>query len=90
VRCCSRSVRLAQAANRSEKPRAYASFQRSLDPGASSPSRWTTAWTRWLRIGLASDQDLDTLLKLTDSYCVVYRTLAHGPALSSSSRLVAA
>ena len=29
----------------------------------------------------ASDEQLDTLLKLTERYCVVYQTLAHPPAL---------
>jgi uncharacterized OsmC-like protein len=38
----------------------------------------------------ASDEDLDTLLKLTERYCVVYQTLAHGPALSSSWTTAAA
>ena len=38
----------------------------------------------------ASAEDLDTLLKLTERYCVVYQTLAHGPSLSSSWATVAA
>src|SRR5436190_1126596 len=38
----------------------------------------------------ASDEDLDTLLKLTERYCVVYQTLAHGPSLSTSRTTVAA
>ena len=38
----------------------------------------------------ASAEDLDTLLKLTERYCVVYQTLAHGPSLSSSWTTVAA
>jgi uncharacterized OsmC-like protein len=29
----------------------------------------------------ASDEQLDTLLRLTERYCVVYQTLAHPPAL---------
>jgi uncharacterized OsmC-like protein len=32
----------------------------------------------------ASDEDLATLVKLTERYCVVYQTLARGPALSTS------
>jgi uncharacterized OsmC-like protein len=32
----------------------------------------------------ASDGDLATLMKLTERYCVVYQTLAGGPALSTS------
>ena len=32
----------------------------------------------------ASDEGLDTLLSLTDRYCVVYQTIASGPALSAS------
>ena len=32
----------------------------------------------------ASDEDLDTLLRLTERYCVVYQTIASGPALSAS------
>ena len=31
----------------------------------------------------ASDEDLDTLLRLTERYCVVYQTIASGPALSA-------
>ena len=38
----------------------------------------------------ASAEDLDTLLKLTERYCVVYQTLAHGPSLSSSWATIAA
>ncbi|HVZ45858.1 MAG TPA: OsmC family protein [Ramlibacter sp.] len=30
----------------------------------------------------ASDEELDTLLKLTERYCVVYQTLAHPPSLA--------
>jgi hypothetical protein len=32
----------------------------------------------------AGDRDLDTLLRLTERYCVVYQTLAAPAALSSS------
>lgn len=32
----------------------------------------------------ASDEELDTLLKLTERYCVVYQTLARSPELASS------
>src|SRR6476646_8984555 len=38
----------------------------------------------------AADEDLDTLLKLTERYCVVYQTLAHGPSLSTSRTTIAA
>ena len=38
----------------------------------------------------ASDEELDTLLRLTERYCVVYQTLAHGPSLSASWTTVAA
>lgn len=34
----------------------------------------------------ASEEQLATLLRLTERYCVVYRTLAHPPALSVSRR----
>jgi uncharacterized OsmC-like protein len=34
----------------------------------------------------ASDEQLDTLLRLTERYCVVYQTLAGTPALSVSRR----
>ena len=37
----------------------------------------------------AGDEDLDTLLRLTERYCVVYQTLAHGPSLSASWTTVA-
>src|SRR5262249_44851371 len=30
----------------------------------------------------ASEEQIDTLLRLTERYCVVYQTLAHPPALS--------
>jgi uncharacterized OsmC-like protein len=30
----------------------------------------------------ASEEQLDTLLRLTERYCVVYQTLAHAPALT--------
>ena len=32
----------------------------------------------------AGEEELDTLLRLTERYCVVYQTLAHGPSLSAS------
>jgi hypothetical protein len=38
----------------------------------------------------ASEEQLDTLLRLTERYCVVYQTLAHPPALAVSRRLSAA
>jgi uncharacterized OsmC-like protein len=44
---------------------------------------------RSIRLGFeldsdASEEDLDTLLRLTERYCVVYQTLAQGPALSTA------
>ena len=35
----------------------------------------------------ASEEQLDTLLRLTERYCVVYQTLAHPPALAVSRKL---
>ena len=35
----------------------------------------------------ASEEQLATLLRLTERYCVVYQTLAHPPALSVTKRL---
>jgi uncharacterized OsmC-like protein len=35
----------------------------------------------------ASDEQLDTLLRLTERYCVVYQTLAQPPALAVSRRV---
>ena len=32
----------------------------------------------------ASEEELERLLELTERYCVVYQTLAGGPALSTS------
>jgi uncharacterized OsmC-like protein len=37
----------------------------------------------------ASKEQLDTLLRLTERYCVVYQTLAHPPALAVSRKLQA-
>ena len=37
----------------------------------------------------ASDEELDTLLRLTERYCVVYQTIASGPPLSASWTTVA-
>jgi uncharacterized OsmC-like protein len=34
----------------------------------------------------ASEEQLDTLLRLTERYCVVYQTLAHTPAMTASRR----
>lgn len=34
----------------------------------------------------ASEEQLDTLLRLTERYCVVYQTLAHPPALAVSRK----
>src|SRR3954454_16790482 len=38
----------------------------------------------------ASDEELDTLLRLTERYCVVYQTIAGDPELSVSRAVVAA
>lgn len=38
----------------------------------------------------ASPEQLATLLRLTERYCVVYQTLAHTPALSVTRRMAAA
>ena len=38
----------------------------------------------------ASREELDTLLRLTERYCVVYQTLANSPSLSASWTIVAA
>jgi len=37
----------------------------------------------------AGDEQLDTLLRLTERYCVVYQTLARSPAISVSRRAAA-
>ena len=37
----------------------------------------------------ASDEELDTLLRLTERYCVVYQTLASSPSLSATWTTVA-
>jgi uncharacterized OsmC-like protein len=37
----------------------------------------------------ATEEQLDTLLRLTERYCVVYQTLAHPPALAVSRKLAA-
>jgi uncharacterized OsmC-like protein len=37
----------------------------------------------------ASDEQLATLLRLTERYCVVYQTLAHPPALAVTRRVTA-
>jgi uncharacterized OsmC-like protein len=37
----------------------------------------------------ASEEELATLLRLTERYCVVYQTLAHPPALTVSRKLAA-
>ena len=36
----------------------------------------------------ASDEQVATLLKLTERYCVIYPTLAHPPAMSVARRTV--
>ena len=36
----------------------------------------------------ASDEQVATLLKLTERYCVIYQTLAHPPAMSVARRTV--
>ena len=37
----------------------------------------------------ASEEQLDTLLRLTERYCVVYQTLAHPPSMAVSRKLAA-
>ena len=36
----------------------------------------------------ATEEQLATLMKLTERYCVVYQTLAHPPALSASRKVI--
>ena len=52
-----------------------------------SPARGTCCCRPWLRFEVesdASDEELDTLMRLTERYCVVLQTLAGNPALSTS------
>jgi len=52
----------------------------AVDPDA--PVGFTAIRLRFDLTGDATDEQLATLLRLTERYCVVYQTLAHPPALS--------
>jgi uncharacterized OsmC-like protein len=58
-------------------------------------SRETPVGFKNIRLNIALDTDaseeqLNTLLRLTERYCVVYQTLAHSPALSVTRQLATA
>jgi uncharacterized OsmC-like protein len=57
--------------------------------GTLAVSREAPVGFRSIRLGFeletdATQEELDTLLRLTERYCVVYQTLANSPALSAS------
>ena len=59
-------------------------FRGTLGVGSEAPVGFLS-----IRLGFeletdAEDDQLDTLLRLTERYCVVYQTLATGPALAAS------
>lgn len=59
-------------------------FRGTLAVDRDAPVGLTAIRLRFDVVTDASQEQLDTLLKLTERYCVVYQTLRHGPALESS------
>jgi uncharacterized OsmC-like protein len=57
-------------------------FRGTLAVARDAPVGFRAIRMRFVLDSDASDDELDTLLKLTERYCVVYQTLAHAPELS--------
>lgn len=57
-------------------------FRGTLGVDKGAPVGLTAIRLHFLLDTDASEEQLDTLLRLTERYCVVYQTLAHPPALS--------
>jgi len=59
-------------------------FRGTLGVDKQAPVGFTSIRLRFDLATEASDDELDTLLRLTERYCVVYQTLAHSPTLASA------
>ena len=59
-------------------------FRGTLGVDRDAPVGFRSIGVRFELDSAASDDDLDTLLRLTERYCVVYQTLASSPGLSAS------
>ncbi len=57
-------------------------FRGTLAVAKDAPVGFRSIRMRFVLDTDATDDELDTLLKLTERYCVVYQTLAHSPELS--------
>src|SRR5246500_5460444 len=57
-------------------------FRGTLGLSKEVPVGFETIRLRFVLDTDASEEQIDTLLRLTERYCVVYQTLAHPPALS--------
>lgn len=61
-------------------------FRGTLGVSRSIPVGFTDIRVQYELASEASDEQLDTLIRLTERYCVVYQTLASSPTLSVSRR----
>ena len=59
-------------------------FRGTLAVSKDSPVGFTAIRVRFELDSEATDEQLETLIRLTERYCVVYQTLARSPALSVS------
>ena len=59
-------------------------FRGTLAVSKDSPVGFTAIRVRFELDSEATDEQLETLMRLTERYCVVYQTLARSPALSVS------
>jgi uncharacterized OsmC-like protein len=57
-------------------------FRGTLALDRDTPVGFRAIRLRFVLSGDATDEQLDTLLRLTERYCVVFQTLAHAPTLS--------
>ena len=57
-------------------------FRGTLGVSKEAPVGFQAIRLRFVLDTDASDEQLDTLLRLTERYCVVYQTLAHPPAIA--------
>ena len=81
---------MARASRARSRPGGRSSRQACI-PTAAVTGAWPVrgTWFREIRLSFeletnASDEELETLLKLTERYCVVYQTLAAGVPVSLS------
>ena len=73
---------LLELAKEHELPQKILDFRGTLSVSKDAPVGFTAIRVEFELDSDASDEDLSTLLRLTERYCVVGQTLTHSPSLS--------